>query len=1139
MIDLPAIEREVAARWARSDLATRSLARTAPGQDWTCYVEPLTTAGLPGLAHLRVLALAELYSRFKAMRGFSVTVSRGWACHGPGVEIAVARELGLAGRADVEAYGLEAFSARCRESALRHADVLAALGERLGGFADPRRAYRTMDRGYIESVWWSLRQFFDAKMLFQDRRPAHYCPRCETTLADHELRDPDVYRAVSGTAVTARLRLSRTPGGGCAQLAGAEMLVWVPDPWMLTGNVAVAVHPDETYVIGRRAGHDVRIIVAERAFARVLGVGWHIASRISGADLAGATYRPAFQLIEDGAYSVLADRSVDARLGTGLLPVAPAFGGGPAVAGGLPAIDPLGADGRFDQRVPALSGLFFTDADQAIVTNLSDRGLLFAARPHQHRRPHCWRCGTRLLNRLSSSWYLGLSSAATRLRANCERLNWLPAGTRRLGGGAACSADWAVSRTRYWGVPLPIWKCGLGHLTCVSSLTELSELAGRDLLGLDPHRPVIDRIELVCRTCGGQSRRVPDIIDSAYDTCAMPFAQHGAPMRHRIDFDASGPADLLIAGGAQPRSWHYALLAIGSLVLGRTPVRAGLRCGDVLDSRGRPTSSQLGNLSAPLPLLDRHGADAVRWFFAAAARPDAAITVTDAGIGLGSRRVLRKFLNCAMLFSRYAAVAGASESTAGAVGGRPAIDRWLLAESQSAIADVTVALDDYRPDAAARRIERFIGDLSTWYVRRSRDRIAGHEGSGPQGAALATLRTALDVASRLMAPFTPFLSDHAWNLIRGCDSPDSVHLARWPQAQAALADDRLEREMLLVRRIARVGRAARAAASIGLRQPLATALITAAGFAELGPELLGLVADELNVKSIEPLPAGGEFGSGYVIAGRPGLRRGCLVALDVAVTPELRLEGLARTAIRAVQEARRTGGFGLGEQIALYWQTPDPEVATALAEYGHLISRRTRAAKYEPATARASDSFEYANSSIPATFWLSHLLPFPGRRDRPQHVRPGRLPLPRHDSPARPGWALRRETRVLFAAVGRELVGLAGLAGEIPLVRSRLQAHHLKIICGEEPDQQAVFPVIPRNARDDPYRDRRSIGATRRLRRFRAAAGTFGLGSLGRRRLRRLVRVLVRPILISGLTRWRRYGPAGRLARTGVEAAAS
>jgi isoleucyl-tRNA synthetase len=978
VIDLPALEREVAARWARSELAARSRTRTQAGPRWTCLVEPFATAGLPGAGHLRAITLADLYPRFKAMQGFSVSVSHGWACHGLDVEISVARGLGLASRAEVEDYGVEAFTARCRESALRHAAAFASLGERMGSLPDPDLAYRTMDRGYVESVWWSLRQFFDAKMLFPDRRPAHYCSRCETTLADHELRGPGVYRPVESTAVTARLRLDRPTGSG--HLSGAELLVWTPEPWTLTGNVAIAVHPDETYVIGRRAGHDVRVIVAEQAFARVLGEGWHISSRLTGADLAGATYQPAFKLIEDGACQVLADRSIQASRGTGLLPIAPAFDGGLGVTGELPAVDPLGADGRFDRRVPVLNGLPFTDADPAIITYLSDRGLLFTARPRQLHRPHCWRCGTRLLRRLSSSWYLGLSGAATRLRMNYERVSWRPAGSQPLGGGTASSADWAVSKTRYWGVPVPIWKCGLGHLTCVSSLTELSELAGRDLLGADTHRPVIDRIEIVCRACDGQARRVPDIIDPAYDAGAMPFAQHGAPMRHRADFDASGPAELLIAGGASARSWYYALLTIGSLVLGRTPVQAGLRCGDVLDARGRPMNGRQGNLSAPLPLVDRHGADAVRWYFAAAARPDAALMLTDAGICGATRGVLRKFLNCAMLFSRYAELAACGElRTAVTTPGQSILDRWLLSAGQWTAAEVTIALDDYRPDTATRRIEQFIGDLSAWYIRRSRDRIAGHEGCGPQGAALATMRTALEVTCRLMAPFTPYLSDHVWNLIRGCDSPDSVHLARWPRAQESQAeespaDERLRRQMLLVRRIARVGRAARAAARIGLRQPLPMARVAGAGFSELGPEFLKLVADELNVKSVEPLPPGAEFGSGCVIAGRPGLARGCLVALDVAVTPELRLEGLARQAIRVVQEARRAGQFGLGEQIAVGWQSPDQEVTAALTDFGQLISRRVRAAKYEATIGGEADSLEYASNSLAATFWLSPLL---------------------------------------------------------------------------------------------------------------------------------------------------------------------
>ena len=964
MTDLPVVEREVADRWARSGLATRLLARQAAGPGWTCYVEPQITAGLPGATHLRVLALADLYPRFKAMQGFDVTVSHGWACHGLGVEIAVARELGLAGRAEVEAYGIEAFAARCRESALRHAGVFGSLGERLGSLADPGRAYRTMDCGYIESVWWSLRQFFDAKMLFLDRRTAKYCPRCETTLADHELRGSGVWRQASGTAVIVRLGLDRPPVR--SHLTGADLLIWTPEPWRLAGNVAVAVHPDESYVIGRRAGHDERAIVAEDAFARALGDGWHIAGRVTGAELAGATYKAVFRQFASGPHQVLADRSVDVSAGTGLLPLAPAFDAKPELSSELPVIDPIGADGRFDRCVPALNGLLVTDSDAVIVTDLSDRGLLFAASPHELLRPHCWRCGSRLFDRRISSWQLGLSGVAARLRTCGERVSWRPAGARPPGGEAGRIADWAVSRTRYWGVPLPIWKCGQGHLTCVSSLTELSELAGRDLLGIDPHRPVIDRIEIGCRACGGQAKRVPDTLDAAYDVGAMPFARLGAPMRQRASFDSSGPADLLIAGGAQLRSWHYALLAIGSLVLGRPPFLAGLRCGDVLDVSGRPTSGRLGNLTEPFPLIDHQGADAVRWFFASAARPDAAVRVTEAGIRAVARRVLRRFGNCAMLYAGHADAAGAAPAV------RSALDRWLLSELQSTIAEVTAALDDCRPDTGTHRIERFIDDLSTWYVRRSRDRIAGHEGSAAQGTALAVLRTALDVASRLTAPFAPFLSDYVWNLIRRRDAPDSVHLTRWPQVRQALADDRIRQRMILARRIVRAGRAARAEAGIGLRQPLPRVRVGAAEFSALDDELLALVAGELNVKSIEPAGVDRDLGSGepgWVLA-----RSGCLVALEVPVTAELRLEGLARRAIRALQQARRAGGFRPGQEIAVSWKSPDREVEAALSDCARLISQRVGATKYERALTGGSDAFECTDEALAATFWLRPLL---------------------------------------------------------------------------------------------------------------------------------------------------------------------
>ena len=536
--DLPALESEMLARWEDGKVFQRSLDRTATGPLWTFYEGPPTANGMPGVHHIEARVFKDVFPRFKTMQGFHVPRQAGWDCHGLPVEVAVERELGLSGKKDIEAYGVAEFNARCRESVLLHVDAFEELTHRLGYWIDLSRAYRTMDADYVESVWWSLKVIFDKGLLVKDFRITPYCPRCETPLSDHEMGQPDVYQTVTDPAVTVRFPLTDLPAGASPHLRGAQLLVWTTTPWTLVSNTAVAVHPRETYVVTRKAGDGDTVVVAEELMGRVLGEGWHVLARFPGSELVGARYRAPLDLVAvPDAHVVIPGEFVTTEDGTGLVHMAPAFGADDMEAGrahGLPVINPIGPDGHFRADVPMVGGKFFKDANAPLTHDLAERGLIFREELYDHSYPHCWRCHTPLLYYALPSWYIRTTAVKDELLAENEKTNWQPPTIKhgRYGEWLRNNVDWALSRTRYWGTPLPVWECGGEHLTCVGSLAELGELAGQDLSSLDPHRPYVDDVTFACPQCGRQARRVPEVIDAWYDSGSMPFARHGAPLRN-------------------------------------------------------------------------------------------------------------------------------------------------------------------------------------------------------------------------------------------------------------------------------------------------------------------------------------------------------------------------------------------------------------------------------------------------------------------------------------------------------------------------------------------------------------------------------------------------------------------------------
>ncbi|MGH3246810.1 MAG: isoleucine--tRNA ligase [Trebonia sp.] len=885
--DLPAIEHEMLRRWNRMGTFEASLKQTEGAPRWNFYEGPPTANGMPGVHHIEARVFKDLFPRFKTMQGFHVIRKAGWDCHGLPVEVAVEKELGLSGKKDIEAYGVAEFNARCRESVLRHVDAFAALTTRMGYWIDLSTAYRTMDPAYVESVWWALKTIYDKGLLVRDFRISPYCPRCGTPLSDHEMGQPDVYREVTDPSVTVRFRVTSVPAGANAHLLGADLLVWTTTPWTLVSNTAIAVHPEVEYVIARKSGDGDRVVVAEALWPRVLGEGWHVVATLRGSELLGAEYTPPFGMISIAdAHRVVSGTFVTTEDGTGLVHLAPAFGADDLAvvrAHGMPVVNPVRADGRFEEGLPLVGGLFFKDADQPLTADLAERGLLFRLEPHAHSYPHCWRCGTTLLYYALPSWYIRTTLVKDQLLAENEKTNWQPPTIKngRYGEWLRNNVDWSLSRTRYWGTPLPLWECPNDHVTCVGSLAELSGLAGRDLSGLDPHRPFVDSVEFPCPSCGLSAVRVPEVADVWFDSGSMPFAQWGAPLRNLPAFESAYPAQFICEAIDQTRGWFYSLMAVGTLVFGRSSYENVVCLGLVMDSAGRKMSKHLGNVIEPMGLLDSRGADAVRWFFAASGSPWGQRRIGPGVLDEIVRKVLLTYWNTASFLVLYANAAGGAGSGTGSgtgadagagsraawtpedaarapePGARPLLDRWLLSEVHACVRDVTAALEAFDTAAAGRRLAALIDDLSNWYVRRSRRRFWDGPGSPDGASAFATLHAALAAVTTMLAPITPFLSDYLWGALRPADGPESVHLAAWPSFDPALIDSSLSSQMALARRIVELGRSARSVASVRTRQPLSRALVGASGFASLPAELRDLVASELNVHSLDSLDAAG------------------------------------------------------------------------------------------------------------------------------------------------------------------------------------------------------------------------------------------------------------------------------------------
>ncbi len=868
----PALEEGVLERWREGETFRRQLASREGRPIWSFYEGPPTANGKPGSHHVLARVFKDIYPRYKSMCGFDVPRKGGWDCHGLPVELEIEKQLGISSKEEIEEFGIAEFNQRCRESVFAYVGDWNRMVERIGHWIDLDDPYVTMETDYIESVWWSLRQNWDSDRLYEGHKVVPYCPRCGTALSSHEVALG--YKDVVDPSVYVRLPVTEAPG---PLEPGDELLVWTTTPWTLIAHAAVAAGPEIDYVRAVLPGGEI-VVVALALAERVLGEDYETLATLRGSDLEGTRYEAPFNFIAGSEFgplghSVLMADFVTTEDGTGLVHTALAFGEDDFRLGeryGMTLQNPVRLDGTYDERVPDFQGKLVRDHNPEIVAALGEKGRLFKEVPYEHAYPHCWRCDTPLLYYAKASWYLRTSQVRDRMLAENERIGWHPEHIKhgRFGKWLEGNVDWALSRERYWGTPLPVWECtgeGCDEQVCVGSIAEITERGGelpRSENGdVDLHRPYIDAVVLSCESCGGEMRRVPEVIDTWYDSGAMPFAQLHYPFENEEEFKRRFPADFICEAIDQTRGWFYSQLAESVLLFDETDYLNCVCLGLILDPEGRKMSKRLGNLVDPHEVIDAHGADAFRWYYLASQQPWAGYRFSADTVGESVRQFLLTLWNTYSFFVLYANAADEeAPKSEGPSEAEAALDRWLVSRLQATTETVRDRLDDFDSTGAGRAISDYVDEMSNWYVRVSRRRF--WEGDA---AAFETLRHCLVETAKLLAPFIPFTADAIWlNLVHGAEQPieASVHLEDFPEADASLRDLDLEGGVEAARRAVELGRAARAQAKVKMRQPLAKAVIVATASERRTIEALAeIVSAELNVRELEFVSEEGELAS--------------------------------------------------------------------------------------------------------------------------------------------------------------------------------------------------------------------------------------------------------------------------------------
>ena len=843
-------EKEIIAFWKENDIFEKSVQKNEGGEEFSFFDGPPTANGKPHIGHILTRVMKDIIPRYQTMKGKHVLRKAGWDTHGLPVELEVEKSLGMDGKQDIEKYGIEPFIKKCKESVWKYTDEWRKMSDRVGYWVDMDNPYVTYHDDYIESVWWALKEIHKKGLLYKGHKIVPYCPRCGTALSSHEVAQG--YKDVKETSVVARFRVKGREN--------TYILAWTTTPWTLPSNVALCMNPDETYVEIESDG--ARYIMAE-ALVPNFFENYTLIEKRTGKEYEGTEYEPLFSYsagsFREKAFYVVCDSYVTLTDGTGVVHIAPAFGEDDYKVGrryNLPVVQLVNERGCFDERCPELNGLFAKKADKVILDMLEEKGLLFKKLPFEHSYPFCWRCDTPLLYYARSSWFIEVTKVKEHLIAANRSVNWMPETIKegRMGNFLENVIDWGLSRDRYWGTPLPVWVCpDCGAIEVIGSKAELKEKCG--VKGdIELHRPYLDELTCACPKCGGKMKRTPEVIDCWFDSGSMPFAQYHYPFENKDLFEETFPADFISEAVDQTRGWFYTLLAISTILFDRAPFKNCIVLGHVNDKDGVKMSKHKGNVVDPWSVLDKQGADAVRWYFYTNSAPWIPSRFGAEAVSEVQRKFQGTLWNTYAFFTLYAEIDKYDPSKYDLKKCRLSLmDKWVLSKLNTLVRNVDQMLAAYNITDSARAIQDFSDVLSNWYVRRGRDRYWGSEMTEDKAAAYTTLYTVLVTLAKVAAPYTPFMAEMMYqNLVPAFfpSAPQSVHLCDFPAADESFIDPALEKGMADVLDVVALGRAARNSGSVKNRQPLSEMLVASNRPLSIEGELMAVALDELNVKKM-------------------------------------------------------------------------------------------------------------------------------------------------------------------------------------------------------------------------------------------------------------------------------------------------